>query len=221
LNELFRDFRAVNAETRANPELSPEKTFGAEIGFDLAGEHGRFAVTAFRNDIDDVITNVTLSTTPQLILRQRDNAAEALSRGFDVSWEGRLTSSWRGDVAYLFSDSRFSTGLRVPQTARHSASAQLTFAREGTLASAGLRAFSNQFEDDRNQFLMGGFATVQAAVRQRIAGSLSAQLAIDNLLDREYAVGITAPAAAGLPPLMTIGAPRLWRVGLRWDGALR
>jgi hypothetical protein len=58
-------------------------------------------------------------------------------------------------------------------------------------------------------------------VRQRISGSLSVQVAIDNLLDREYAVGITAPAAAGLPPLMTVGAPRMWRAGLRWDGPIR
>ena len=99
--------------------------------------------------------------------------------------------------------------------------AQLTFLREGTLASAGLRAFSNQFEDDLNRFLMGGFATVQVAVRQKITGGLSAQLSIDNMLDREYVVGVTAPAAANLPPLYAIGAPRLWRAGLRWDGSLR
>ena len=97
----------------------------------------------------------------------------------------------------------------------------MTFLREGTLASAGVRAYSSQYEDDRNQFLLGGFTTVQLALRQRIRGSLSAQLAIDNVLDREYAVGITSPAAAGLAPLVTVGAPRLWRAGLRWDGPVR
>jgi outer membrane receptor protein involved in Fe transport len=221
LNELFRDFRAGNAETRANPDLRPETMFGAEAGLDVIGEHGRLGITWFRHDIDNVITNVTLSTTPALISRQRRNAAEALARGIDVTWERRFASYWRGELGYLFSDSQFSTGPRVPQVPRHSGMAQLTFLRDGTLASAGIRAFSNQFEDDLNRFLMGGFATVQVAVRQRIARGLSAQFAVDNLLDREYAVGVTAPAAANLPPLYAIGAPRLVRAGLRWDGPLR
>jgi outer membrane receptor protein involved in Fe transport len=221
LNELFRDFRAGNAETRANGNLVPETMFGAEAGLDIVGEQGRFALTFFRHQIDDIITNVTLSTTPLLISRQRRNAAEALVRGLDVSWDRRLTTNLRGELGYLFSDSRFSTGMRIPQVPRHSGSAQLTYAREGTLLSGGLRSFSNQFEDDLNRFLMGGFATLQIAVRQRITTGLSAQLSIDNLLGREYAVGVTAPAGAGLAPLYAIGAPRLWRAGLRWDGPVR
>ena len=185
LNELFRDFRAGNAETRANPELRPETMFGAEAGVDVVGEHGRLGITWFRHQITNVITNVTLSTTPALITRQRQNAAEALARGMDLTWERRFASSWRGEVGYLFSDSRFSTGARIPQVPRHSGMAQLTFLREGTLASAGIRSYSHQFEDDLNRFLMGGFATVQLSVRQRITRGLTAQLAVDNLLDRE------------------------------------
>jgi outer membrane receptor protein involved in Fe transport len=221
LNELFRDFRAGNAETRANAELRPETMFGAEAGLDIAGEHGRFGITWFRHQISNVITNVTLSTTPTLISRQRQNAAEALAQGVDLTWERRFASYWRGELGYLFSDSRFSTGPRIPQVPRHSGMAQLTFLREGTIASAGIRGYSHQFEDDLNRFLMGGFATVQFSLRQRITRGLSAQVAFDNMLDREYVVGVTAPAAANLPPLYAIGAPRLWRAGLRWDGPLR
>ena len=99
--------------------------------------------------------------------------------------------------------------------------AQLTFSREGTLVSGGFRSFSHQFEDDLNRFLMGGFATLQFVARQRITGGLSAQFAADNLLNREYVVGVTAPAAGSVSPLYAIGAPRLWRAGLRWDGPLR
>jgi outer membrane receptor protein involved in Fe transport len=221
LNELFRDFRAGNAETRANPELRPETMFGAEAGLDVVGEHGRIALTLFRHEIDNVITNVTLSTTPQLISRQRQNAAEALVRGVDLTFSRGFGSYWRGEAGYLFSDSRFSTGPRIPQVPRHSGMAQLTFSREGTLVSGGFRSFSHQFEDDLNRFLMGGFATLQFVARQRITGGLSAQFAADNLLNREYVVGVTAPAAGSVSPLYAIGAPRLWRAGLRWDGPLR
>ncbi|HYP13231.1 MAG TPA: TonB-dependent receptor [Bryobacteraceae bacterium] len=221
LNELYRDFRAGNAETRSNPGLEPETMFGSEVGADLRTRVGRLSTTFFRHDLSDLITNVTLSTTPQLITRQRQNAGAAIARGVEANWHMPILEHLSAELAYLYADSRFSTGERIPQVPRHSGSAQVTWFREGTLVSGGLRAYSSQFEDDRNQFLLPGFATLQIAVRQKIRSNLSATIALDNMLDREYAVGITAPAAAGLSPLVSIGSPRLWRAGLRWDGPLR
>ena len=43
---------------------------------------------------------------------------------------------------------------------------------------------------------------------QRAAG-LTGVLAVENALNREY--------SAGISPTPLIGAPRLWRVGLRWN----
>src|SRR5207244_1619774 len=73
LNELFRTFRAGNTVTNANPDLTLEKLFGVEAGFDIVGESRRLRVTGFRNSVDGVITNVTLSSTPSLITKQRQN----------------------------------------------------------------------------------------------------------------------------------------------------
>ena len=114
LNELFREFRAGNAVTQANPQLRPETVFGSEVGFDFVGESRRLGVTAFRNDLRDLVTNVTLSVTPQQITRQRRNAASALGRGLEVDARQRWRN-WTGEVAYLMVESRFNTGLRVPQ----------------------------------------------------------------------------------------------------------
>ncbi|MBM3774032.1 MAG: TonB-dependent receptor [Acidobacteria bacterium] len=212
LNELFREFRAGNAVTQANAALRPETLFGAEAGLDVRGETSNLRVTFFRNSIGDLITNVTLSSTPSLIVRQRQNAASALSRGAEIN-AARRWRDWRGEAGYLFVDSRFATGERVPQIPRHQGSAQLSFERGGTLASAGIRSYAAQFEDERNVFLLPGFATLQLVVRQRLAGGLSAVLAFENLLDREY--------LAGFSPTPIVGGPRLWRAGLRWEGRLR
>ncbi len=214
LNELYRDFRAGNTETRSNAALLPETLFGAELGFDVVAENARLGVSLYRNQLDDIITNVTLSSTPQLIVRQRRNAAEALTRGVDAQAEYRWRS-WRADLGYLYSDSRYSTGERIPQVPKHSGNAQLTYAAPNTLVSFGLRSFALQFEDDRNQFLLPGYATLQFAARQRLRRSLWATAAIENLLDREYLTGIPTPTAP------TIGGPILWRAGLRWDGPIR
>ena len=211
LNELYREFRAGNATTRANPDLRPERLFGAEVGLDFVGESTRARISLYRNDITDLITNVTLSTAANQIIRQRQNAASALGRGveFDSSRRWRFL---RGDLNYLFVDSRFTNGFRVSQIPRHQGSAQLAFEKGNTRAAAGVRSFAMQFEDDINLFRLPGYATVQFTVQQRLTRSLSAIAGFENLLDREYLTGFS--------PTPTIGAPRLWRIGLRWDGKL-
>ena len=212
LNELFREFRVGNAVTQANSALRPETLFGAELGFDIVGENSRIRVTGYRNSLQDLITNVTLSSTPNLIVRQRQNASSALSRGVELDGEQRWRN-WKGQLGYLFVDSRFASGARIPQVPRHQGSAQLSYSRQGTLASLGVRSYAAQFEDELNQFLLPGFATVQLVVQQRIGRGLSALAEFENLLDRQYLTGFS--------PTPTTGAPRLWRAGLRWDGRIR
>ncbi|MGH9721536.1 MAG: TonB-dependent receptor plug domain-containing protein, partial [Bryobacteraceae bacterium] len=208
LNELYREFRAGNAVTQANPQLRPETLFGAEAGFDFAGETTRARLTFYRNQLRDLITNVTLQSTPALIVRQRRNAAEALNRGVEFD-AARRFGPIRGEMGYLFVDSRFGNARRVPQIPRHQGSALVAFEKNGTLVTAGVRSFAAQFEDELNTFVLGGFATVQVLLRQRLTPHLSAVAAFENLLDREYLTGFS--------PTPTIGAPRLWRIGLRWQ----
>jgi outer membrane receptor protein involved in Fe transport len=76
----------------------------------------------------------------------------------------------------------------------------------------GIRTYSYQFDDDLNPFLLPGFANVQLVARQQLKHGLSAHVAIENLLNHEYFVGFS--------PTPTIGAPRLWRAGIRWEGRL-
>lgn len=207
LNELYREFRAGNTATLANDQLKPETLFGAEAGVDFIGETRRLTVTAYRNDMSDVITNVTLATTPTQITRQRQNAASALTRGVEVAARQNWRA-WSGEAAYLFAESRFGTLERVPQIPKHQGNAQINYQRKGTIASVGVRSYSMQFEDDRNTLRLPGFASVQLMVRQKLVHKLSFTAAFENLLDREYWTGL------GVVP--NSGPPRLVRAGLRW-----
>lgn len=210
LNELYREFRTGNVITRANDSLAPESLLGAEAGLDLAGRASRLSLTLFRSRLDDLITNVTLSTAPNLIVRQRRNRDRALVRGVEIELRRRW-GAWMAESAYLLADSRFAGGARLPQVPKHQGSAQLAYSGEATLVAFGLRAHSLQFEDDANLFRLPGFASVHFTVRRRLTASLHAVGAVENLLDRQYLVGFT--------PQPQTGAPRLWRVGLRWEGA--
>jgi outer membrane cobalamin receptor len=212
LNELYREFRVGNTITQANAALLPEKVFGAETGVDFVGEKTRAGVTFYRNSLTDLITNVTLSSSPSQILRQRRNAASALARGAEFNLR-RTWRDFRGEFGYLFADSRVPTGERIAQTPRHQGSAQIIWTHGATLISGGVRSVSSQFDDDKNAFLLPGYPTLQLVMRHRLTPSLSATASFENLLNREYLTALT--------PTPNIGAPRLWRAGLRWDGSLK
>lgn len=212
LNELYRNFSVGNTFTEANPLLMPETVFGAEAGADWIGENSSVRVTAYRNSLGDLITNVTLSSSPSSIVRQRQNAAAAISRGVETEFRRRY-HNWSGTLSYLFVDSRYDTGPRIAQVPKHQGTAELTYARGGTLASFGVRSFDYQFDDDLNQFRLPGYAVVQFMIHQRIVKSLSAEVGAENALERVFYTAFT--------PTPNIGEPRLWRVGLRWDGRVR
>ena len=208
LNELYREFRAGNAITQPNTGLRPETLFGAEAGGEFTGEHTRVGVTFFRNDISGLVTNVTLVSTPAQIIRQRRNAASALNRGVEMDLRQQWRA-WRFEGSYLFADSRFVTRERIPQIAKHQGTAQLTWSRGRTWVTGGFRSVGPQFEDDRNTLLLSGFAVFQVVVRQQLGHGLAATGAVENAFNREFLTGFT--------PAPQIGAPRLWRMGLRWE----
>ena len=211
LNELYRNFRVGNSVTNANPALRPETLFGSEAGVDFVAESFRASVTAYRNSLANMITNVVLQSTPNLIVSQRQNAEAALSRGFEARVRAHR-GDFSADLGYLFADARFSFGARIPQVPRNQGSARVGYQHGGTLISAGVLSYALQFDDERNQFLLPGFAMVQVSAQRRIVGSLAAIAEVSNALDHQYIVGLT--------PTPTIGAPRLWRAGLRWNGRI-
>ncbi len=208
LNELFREFRAGNAVTLANPNLRPETLWGVETGASYRQERWRTSISAFHNEMGGLIVNVTRSATPSLITRQRDNAGAARVRGLEGSAEWQR-GPWRVDLSYLLADSRFASGLRIPQVPHHQGNVTLTWQRGGSLWSGGLRASSLQFEDDLNRFPLAGFAVWHVTGRQRLVGPLSAAFTVENAFNREIIAGFT--------PAPLLGTPRLVRAGIRWQ----
>ena len=207
LNEFFRDFRVGNVTTRANNGLRPETTVGIDAGVDWRVSSWMTRTTLFWQSIDDLIGNITLVSGPAPI-RQRQNIGQAIARGVEIDVQ-KAFRAIRVEAAYLFVDSQLDTNVWMPQTPKHQGSFQVLYSSGQTLVSAGVRAYSLQFEDDLNEFLLPGFASVQLLVQRRLGRGLSGLLAVENLLDKEYLAGFT--------PEPVIGGPRLVRVGLKWE----
>src|ERR1700691_5139033 len=74
LNELYRSFRQGNTVTEDNPSLIAEHLTGGDAGVRMTGLNTRMQAhaTVFYNQIVDPVANVTLSSTPTLITRQRE-----------------------------------------------------------------------------------------------------------------------------------------------------
>ncbi len=211
LNELYRPFRVGNVQTLANPDLVPESMVGVEAGADWNAENTTVTLTLFRNELNNLVDNATLLTTPNFILRQRTNFPSALSRGVEANVNHRW-QHWTAIAGYLYADARLSTGQRIPEVPKQQGTAQISFITKNTILSGGIRSFGLVFDDDLNQFKLPGYASLQLSAQQHLTDRLSAIASVDNLLDRSYLVALT--------PFPNTGTPRLWRVGLRWSGSI-
>jgi outer membrane receptor protein involved in Fe transport len=80
--------------------------------------------------------------------------------------------------------------------------------RIATITGA-LRYMGTSFEDDTNTRRLGGYALVDAMASRTLHRGLTGFVAVDNLLDRRYLVGRTG--------VDTLGAPRMFQVGVRID----
>jgi outer membrane receptor protein involved in Fe transport len=222
LNELYRPFRVGNVLTIGNEGLGAEHLGGGEAGLRLTRGAAALRATGFWMEVRDTVGNITLSSTPTLITRQRQNLGRSRSRGLEVDAEWRPRPSLSVSGGYLFADAtvlRFRPdpsleGLRVPQVPRH----LLTLTGRwqpagGWLASAQARWSASQYDDDRNTFLLEPFWALDALVSRALGSKVELFAAGENLLGDRWDVGRT--------PLRTIGPPRSLRAGLRVDVSAR
>ena len=205
LNELYRPFQAGPVRTDANPSLGPETLLGAEAGFDTRW----LRVTFFLAKLEDPIVNATVGPN----LQQRQNLGSARVRGVEVQAFWTPFPVLRLSLGWTFTDARLTSGdlagRLLPQDPRHRIAAAVSFADPRWVSvDLGFRWMSDQFEDDRNQLRLPGFAVVDVQVARQFAPGWELFVAAENLLDRRYLVGLQGGVA-------TIGQPLFLRTGLR------
>ena len=219
LNELYRGFRLGSVVTNSNANLIAERLTGGEAGLNAYALEHKLSLrgTFFWSDIVDPIENVTLSTTPSLITRQRQNLGRTRSRGTELEGEFHVTSRVDFSAGYAFTDATVVNfpggalqGLRIPQVPRN----QLTFeARywnpEKLMLSLQGRFVGSQFDDDQNQFPLDQFFSLDLIAAHSLRHNMDVFGALENLTDQRYQVAKT--------PTLNLGPPILFRIGLRWN----
>ncbi len=211
LNEFYRNFSSGNTQTRPNEELGPETLTGGDAGILISHGPASARVTGFWTVLDDAITTVTLSSTPQAIIRQRANADTLRAAGVELEGELRVARSFSLAFTSGLISSRFKgdTNLRdkrVPQVPTYNVGLSVRYTHPAWTASSQFRVTGPQFEDDLNLFTLRRAEVWDAFLSRTIAGRVSAFAAVENLLDATYDVGRT--------PILTTGLPRAARAGV-------
>ena len=222
LNELYRPFRLGNVLTLANEELRAERMAGVEAGALARLLDGRLSLRAnlFWNEVHDAVANVTLSSTPTLITRQRRNVARVRARGIEADAEAAAGRRVTASASWLFVDSTILAadppalaGLKVPQVARQQGSLSLRYAHGAMRVGLQVRFSGRQYDDDLNVFPLGRATTLDLLASRSIGRELELYAAAENMLDARFDVGRT--------PVRTLGPPRSVRAGVRVHLAAR
>jgi outer membrane receptor protein involved in Fe transport len=209
INELFRSFRVGSTLTQANNQLKPEESWGPEAAYTVTQRDWTARAIFYATKLDGAIYNRTITSTPTAITRQRDNAdAQAIGSELEFEWRaGRLITA---TTAWAFNHSKFTSGeldgKRVPQVPTASGSIGVRAARGSWSASAAIRVFGEQCDDDINQFTLRAGSLTDARGAWRPTRRVELFAAIENAFDNEIDTGKT--------PLRTIGAPRQSRAGV-------
>jgi outer membrane receptor protein involved in Fe transport len=215
LNELYRSFRVGNVLTLSNENLRPEKAASGEAAVVVNAFDERLSLRAgpYCTRLSETVSNVTLTITPQLITRQRQNLATTRSCGFEADISVRATPELTFNAGYLHVDAKVIkdptlVGRRLPQIPADQATLEARYSRLklGT-ASIQMRALSGQFDDDQNQFRLRGFFAVDAFASHDISRRAAIYAAGENIFNTRI--------QAGLTPVLTLAQPRTIRLGIR------
>ena len=218
MNELYRTSQVGQQLTRANPNLLSERATGWEVGVQVAQPSRNSVLRAsyFWTEVNRPITALTISTSATQIINQRANLGQILSRGINLDYQSQLLSWMTLNAGYQCAQAtvtRFDqkpslVGNWIPQVPQQMGTAQLRFSRHkwGLLSIQG-RASGRQYDDDQNQFLLHSFFRFDVYASRELGSNVEVFAAAENLFDRAIEVGRT--------PILTLGTPRVARVGIR------
>ncbi len=217
LNELYRAFRVGNVVTQANEHLKAEHVTGTEAGAKVNFFNQKLVVGGvfFWNQISRPVANVTLTTTPALITRQRQNLGSTESKGFELESEARITSALSLAAGYQFADATVASfpantaleSLHVPQVPRQQFTFQGRYVRSRYTVSFQGRAVGTQFDDDQNLLPLAPYFSLDGFISRSFPHGAEVFVAAENLLNQRAQVSRT--------PVITLGPPALVRIGVR------
>lgn len=183
-----------------NPELAAETSEGWDAGaaFTLADGRAGFDVTAYGNDVDDLI-DFDLATF------RAENVAAARIRGVEAESWFLAGGGLQGRLSYTWTDSEDrATGEPLARRPEHRAAAALLWDPAGRW-DGSLSAYAVRDRVDSDGSELADYERLDLTVGYELSRAFTAYAKVENLLDDDAAEvgGYTTPGAVA-------------SVGLRW-----
>ncbi len=228
LNELYRTGQVGQQTTLANPNLLAERATGFEFGGEFTTlrvrgrELGHLRASYFWTEVNRPVSAVLLAQTATTQTLQRQNlgqirsrglsleAASTRRRGFDASFGYQLAIA---TVTAFNTASRVQANLRgnwIPQVPRQSFTATLDYEAHRLAAFHLVASYTGRaYDDAANQFVLHPYPRLDVSADRNLRYGFALYGAVQNLADRAIDAGRT--------PTLTLAAPRLVEVGLRYS----
>lgn len=197
-----------------NQNLDPEVYENLELGAKWDINPG-FNVTAAIFQLDR--SNVLALSDPNNAASPTIPIGKQRTKGVELSAAGELSEQLSFVAAYTYSDGKFldtvsgtvKAGNQLANLPKHSASLWTRYNVNDKLGvAAGVIAQGKRYAGTDNVVAMPGFARVDAAVFYSLTDQITAQLNVENLLDKHYVV------FANSNDNMTPGSPTAVKVGV-------
>lgn len=217
LNELYRGFRVGNVVTEPNENLRAEKANNFEAGANFRVKDLSIRGNVYWTEVSNAVSNVTISVSPGLITRRRENNGKIRVRGLEIEVEKRLRD-FNFAFGYLYANAvvinpsavSSSADLRIPQVPVNQFTFQTGYQNsKGWNFSVEGRGSSKQFDDDLNSFRLEPYFQLDAFAGKRIREDLQIFAGVENVFNSRYSIGKT--------PVRTVSSPLNMRIGLRWN----
>jgi vitamin B12 transporter len=175
----------------SNPNLSPERALTTEIGFKQQLPWGRWSVSAYRSEVDDLIAFDVATFLPQ-------NVSKASLGGLEgaIEWRG---GPWRisQTLGWLSAEDRsqgFNRGRELPRRPAWSGRSSLEWSGARVDLGASVQFASRRYDDLANSRELGGYATVDLTGAWRVSSATEVQVRLANAFDRRYETATLYPA---------------------------
>jgi vitamin B12 transporter len=175
----------------SNPNLAPERALTSEIGLKQRLSWGRWSVSAYRSEVEDLIAFDVETYLPK-------NVSKASLGGIEgaIEWQG---GPWRisQTLGWLSAEDRsqgFNRGRELPRRPAWSGRSSIEWSGPRVDLGASVQFASRRYDDLANSRELGGYATVDLTGAWRVSSDTEVQLRLANAFDRRYETATLYPA---------------------------
>jgi vitamin B12 transporter len=175
----------------SNPRLNPERALTTEAGLRQRRAWGRWSVSVYRSEIDELIAFDVASFRPQNIARAVLGGIEGSLQWQRGPWRVEQSLGWLSAEDAGRGSAR---GRDLPRRPAWSGRSALAWSAARFDVGASVQFASHRYDDLANTRRLGGYAVVDLTGAWRVGGGTELQVRVANALDKRYETATLYPA---------------------------